>query len=77
MATDKRFTEAVISVFKEMLEESGVSYRDIEHRSGVNRGTISRRLSGQHSLSVDALMELCAGAGLDTGEVLREAYKRI
>ncbi len=77
MATDKTFTEAVIAVFKEMLDEHDVSYRDIENRSGMNRGTISRRLSGKHSLSVDALMELCAGAGFDAGVVLRDAYKRI
>lgn len=77
MATDKTFTEAVVAVFKEMLDEHDVSYRDIENRSGMNRGTISRRLSGRQSLSVDALMELCAGAGFDAGAVLRDAYKRI
>lgn len=77
MATDKAFTEAVIAVFKEMAEERGVSYRDIEQRSGMNRGTISRRLSGNQSLTVDALRDLCTGAGLDAGTVLNEAYKRI
>lgn len=67
----------MIAVFKEALDERGVSYRDIEQRSGMNRGTISRRLSGNQSLTVDVVMELCAGAGLDTGAILREAYKRI
>jgi transcriptional regulator with XRE-family HTH domain len=77
MATDRAFTHAVIEVFKEALEREGVSYRDIENRSGINRGTISRRLSGNHSITVDALMELCAGAGLDAGAILRDAYKRL
>lgn len=77
MATDKAFTLAAIDVFKKMIDERGVSYRDIEKRSGMNRGTISRRLSGKHSLTVDALMELCAGAGVDAGEVLKESYQRL
>ena len=77
MGPTEGFSEAVVAVFKEALDERGVSYRDIEQRSGMNRGTISHRLSGDQSLTADALMELCAGAGLDVSSILCDAYKRI
>lgn len=77
MATDKAFTQAALDVLREHLEAEDIGYREMERRTGMNRGTLSKRLNGKHALTIDVLDELYTAAGMDTGAALAAAYKRI
>ena len=51
----------------------GWALDDLQALTGVARSTINRALSGDGSISVEVLIQLCAGMGLDVVSLVNEA----
>ena len=51
----------------------GWTLDDLQALTGVARSTINRALSGNGSISVEVLIQLCAGMGLDVVSLVNEA----
>jgi len=78
MATaDKGFQAAVIAEFEAEREKRGISYREIEKRTGINTGTLSKWIKGGTEIRVQALYELCQAIGVDIFVITKRAQDRL
>ena len=53
------------------------SLDQIAERSGVSRSTVDRALKGDSALSIETLMALCDGMGLDLVTLMVEAQRHV
>lgn len=67
---------AIIQVLKEDLAKHEISYRQLEERTGINTGTISKILNEKTSLRIETLDQLCDGIGTDIFSVVKRAKER-
>ena len=78
MATgDKDFQAAIVEVFEEERAKRGISYRQLEERTDINTGTLSKYLKGGTSMRVQTLYELCQGIGVDMFDLTKRAQERL
>ena len=65
--------EAIVQVLKDEMDNRKISYRKLEDRTGINTGTISKIFSGETSLRIERLDQLCDGIGVDIFDVMKRA----
>lgn len=68
--------QAIVQVLREELDDRGISYRDLEYRTGINTGTLSKILNEKTSLRIEQLDKLCEGIGVDVFAVVKRAKQR-
>src|SRR5699024_6853570 len=68
--------EAIVQVLKNEMDSRKISYRKLEDRTGINTGTISKIFSGENSLRIERLDQLCDGIGVDIFDVMKRAKQR-
>jgi plasmid maintenance system antidote protein VapI len=69
--TSMPFTDAL----RQAIRESGLSYLELEQRTGVHRASISRFVTGARSLRLDVADRLAAHFGLRVGPARKPKTK--
>ena len=66
-------TAYIAGELRAQLARKGWTLDDLEALTGVARSTINRALSGKGAISVEVLIQLRAGMGLDVVSLVNEA----
>lgn len=72
-----KYAQAVAAELNAVREQEQIGYRELERRTGINQGTLSRYLNGSRTLPVSTLYAIAEGLGVDALTIAGRAQKRM
>lgn len=71
----EELSTAVAEQVRRLLDERGISGRELARLTGIPQRTIAKKVAGQHPFDLDDLAKIAAALGVDVTDLLAWAQR--